>query len=262
MKKFLILVLAAITLFSLSGCIEVIEGVPQEEYDALKEKYDAVASERDTLLNVAPLETDANKESASCEHLSHETTIKEATCIEDGIETFTCLSCGYSHTKKIIGTHKWISATCATAKTCSVCQTIDGEPLGHQKENGKCNRCGTLITSMLYEDEIIKVTYRQAEKKETMVDAVQVFLHIENKTDETLIIQANVFSLNGYSFSNLISSDYILRNTIGQASVIILEFDFDAVDINNVFSVGAQLEVLTESFDRKATVEFNNVQVS
>lgn len=255
MKKFLILVLVVIMLSSLSGCIEVIEGVPQEEYDA-------IVSERDALLNVTPFETDANEESASCEHLSYETTIKEATCIEDGIETFACLSCGYSYTKKIVGTHKWASATCTTAKMCSVCQEIDGEPLGHQKENGKCNRCGTPITSMLYEDENIKVTYKKVEKKETMVDAVQVFLYIENKTNETLIIQANVFSLNGYSFSNLISSDYILKNTIGQASVIILEFDFEAVDINNIFSIGGRFEILTESFDTKATAEFNNIQIN
>lgn len=37
-------------LFSMSGCIEVVDGVSQEEYDALKEAYDEVVSERDALL--------------------------------------------------------------------------------------------------------------------------------------------------------------------------------------------------------------------
>lgn len=58
MKKVLLITLVVAMLFSLSSCIEIVEGVPQEEYDALLEKYNAVVSERDALLNGEPIETD------------------------------------------------------------------------------------------------------------------------------------------------------------------------------------------------------------
>lgn len=52
-----------------------------------------------------------------------------------------CLSaCGHSHT--------WIDATCTTAKTCSECGEVEGEPLGHDwiaatcTEPKTCSRCG------------------------------------------------------------------------------------------------------------------------
>lgn len=57
MKKVLLITLVVAMLFSLSSCIEVVEGVSQEEYDALLEKYNAVVSERDALLNGEPIET-------------------------------------------------------------------------------------------------------------------------------------------------------------------------------------------------------------
>ena len=49
MKKFLLVALLA---SMLTGCVTVTEGVPQEEYDALLEKYEAVVAERDALLGV------------------------------------------------------------------------------------------------------------------------------------------------------------------------------------------------------------------
>lgn len=48
MKK--VIALVAVVAVLLTGCVEVIEGVPQEEYDALKEAYDQVVAERDALL--------------------------------------------------------------------------------------------------------------------------------------------------------------------------------------------------------------------
>lgn len=50
MKKSLIAALL-VCASSLTGCITVTEGVSQEEYDALFEKYEAVVAERDALLN-------------------------------------------------------------------------------------------------------------------------------------------------------------------------------------------------------------------
>ena len=65
-----------------------------------------------------------------------------ATCNANAI----CSKCG----KEIVDTktaHNWSNADCFTAKTCSVCNTIEGEALGHTTENGVCERCGDEITS-------------------------------------------------------------------------------------------------------------------
>lgn len=62
MKRVWLIVLVVVMLFTLPSCIEIVEGVSQEEYDALKEAYDAVVSERDALLNGYPIETDATEE--------------------------------------------------------------------------------------------------------------------------------------------------------------------------------------------------------
>lgn len=43
--------------------------------------------------------------------------------------------------------HEWVEADCVTAKTCSVCEEVEGEPLGHSwqeatcEEAKQCERC-------------------------------------------------------------------------------------------------------------------------
>ena len=49
MKKVLICALVALMLFSFVGCVEFIEGIPEEEYDELKQKYDVLKEEYDEL---------------------------------------------------------------------------------------------------------------------------------------------------------------------------------------------------------------------
>lgn len=58
MKKFLLVALLA---SMLTGCVSVTEGVSQEEYDALLEKYEAVLAERDALLNGEVIEVEVEK---------------------------------------------------------------------------------------------------------------------------------------------------------------------------------------------------------
>lgn len=59
MKKFLLVALLA---SMMTGCVTVTEGVPQEEYDALLKKYEAVVAERDAPLGVEPsIETEQKK---------------------------------------------------------------------------------------------------------------------------------------------------------------------------------------------------------
>lgn len=215
MKKVLLITLVVAMLFSLSSCIEVVEGVPQEEYDALKEKYDAVVAERDALLNGWLIE---NTEITTAPEITHSPELETTIASESTNE----------------------------AKTTSVPETT-----GSVEKN-----------NLLYEDEKIKVTYRKVEKIRYVEDSIEIHMYIENKTDATLIIQADVISLNGYSFSDPTMSDNILAHTTGKAIAIITTFDFDAVDINNIFSVGGQLRVYEEDFQNVYTAIFNDIQVN
>ena len=58
--------------------------------------------------------------------------ISESTCVEEGVKERKCELCGEVKTVKLsLDSHKWKAATCTTAKTCKVCNLVDGEPLGH-----------------------------------------------------------------------------------------------------------------------------------
>ncbi len=50
-----------------------------------------------------------------------------------------CITCG-----SIVPSsgHSWVDATCSEPKTCSKCNTTEGDPLGHDMVNGICTRCG------------------------------------------------------------------------------------------------------------------------
>ena len=98
---------------------------------------------------------------------------KTATCTEPGVKVKTCKNCGSKIEEDIAAQHKWKDATCTTAKTCTVCNTKNGDPKGHKWKsatctapktcsscgetegkslghtsgsNGKCTRCGTKVT--------------------------------------------------------------------------------------------------------------------
>lgn len=76
-------------------------------------------------------------------------TVKEPTCSVEGKREREC-ECGEKETEtlKCIA-HTWKSATCTSAKACSVCGATEGSPLGHKWENATCTQpkrcsvCGT-----------------------------------------------------------------------------------------------------------------------
>ena len=58
--------------------------------------------------------------------------------------------------------HTWIEADCVTAKTCSTCLKVEGEPLGHDTngpatctEDEYCERCDTVLEERLGHTEVI-----------------------------------------------------------------------------------------------------------
>lgn len=65
------------------------------------------------------------------------------TCTEDAV----CNRCGKTITAP---GHTWVDATCTEPKTCSVCGITEGEPLGHDTDNGVCSRCGLEVYKTVY----------------------------------------------------------------------------------------------------------------
>ena len=68
---------------------------------------------------------------------------KEVTCTVDGSEARSC-ACGEKETRTISASHSWTEADCINAKTCKICNKAEGEALGHNFVNGKCNICNTI----------------------------------------------------------------------------------------------------------------------
>lgn len=80
----------------------------------------------------------------ACEHVYADTVKKEATCAEEGIKAFACDKCNDTYTEPIEKlAHTYADATCAAAKTCTICGVTEGQALGHSYAQGKCARCGT-----------------------------------------------------------------------------------------------------------------------
>jgi len=81
---------------------------------------------------------------------THTNTVVEgavaATCTSDGHTGKTrCTDCNtvIDEGQTIRATkHRWTAADCDTPKTCSVCKATEGEALGHNWVEGKCDRCG------------------------------------------------------------------------------------------------------------------------
>ena len=90
----------------------------------------------------------------------------DATCTEDGTKTAVCDNgCNSKSTVTDAGTagHKWVAATCTAPKTCSVCNTTEGNALGHDEvvdaevapsctttgltEGKHCSRCNTVLVA-------------------------------------------------------------------------------------------------------------------
>ena len=68
------------------------------------------------------------------------------TCTEQGFTTHTC-ECGDVKVDTYVNAtgHTWVAADCDTKRTCSVCGTTDGEPLGHSFTTYTSNNDATCL---------------------------------------------------------------------------------------------------------------------
>ena len=66
----------------------------------------------------------------------------KSTCTSEGTNKYQCNDCEKSYVEKVAATgHKWKEATCTQAQICTVCNTTQGESLGHSLSAGFCSRC-------------------------------------------------------------------------------------------------------------------------
>ena len=74
------------------------------------------------------------------------TVVSTPTCTAKGVTRYTCSECSASY---IIESepleHTIINETCTTPKTCTVCNSTFGSPLGHTIKLGMCERCNEFV---------------------------------------------------------------------------------------------------------------------
>lgn len=124
----------------------------------------------------------------------------EPTCTESGI----CTVC-----KKEIPAkgHDWSKATCTEPEKCKVCGQVQGEPLGHTTDIGKCGRCSEIFTKVLYEDENVKIICNDAAYYDYYQGHILLDVTIENKSDEDYTVSVTDESANKYLIDWLIYAD-------------------------------------------------------
>ena len=94
-----------------------------------------------------------------------------------------CGRCGQV-AQKGNASHDWREATCTASKTCTLCGTVQGQPLGHRYNQGACIVCGEaepgdvavpVITlkypTLSFKDEVLLNVYFEAANLEDVVEA-------------------------------------------------------------------------------------------
>lgn len=96
-----------------------------------------------------------DKPQNDCNHADEEWIVAtEAGCTTAGMRLIKCDKCGEKTEVIPAVGHKWEEATCLNAKTCSVCNKIEGEPLGHEyeasvKEAATCTTAGVILNACI-----------------------------------------------------------------------------------------------------------------
>lgn len=88
-----------------------------------------------------------------------------------------------------------------------------------------------------------------------------MYFYVENKTNKTLLIQADAISVNGYSHNDLTMSDPVLAQTIGIINLSVDDFNFSSININNIKTLGGQFNIIDDATWDSYDAIFTNVSV-
>lgn len=119
-----------------------------------------------------------------------------------------------------------------------------------------------MINTTVYEDSKVKIDFLRVEKYKYDDNEVKVYFDAKNKTNETITIQCDALSLNGYCFNYTIMSDDVSAGCIGTIDTTLKKFDFDLVNISNITTVGGQFRIISDTKSFKTyDALFTNVDV-
>lgn len=80
--------------------------------------------------------------------------------------------------------HEWVDANCDTPKTCSLCQEIEGEPLGHSWQDATCTAPKTCTACSLTEGDMLAHTPGE------MVTTIDYIQALESQTQSCTVCTA------------------------------------------------------------------------
>lgn len=146
---------------------------------------------------------DCEEVPSACDHLYALTEQTAPTCTENGKQIYSCVTCGNVYTEVIDAKgHIFSPATCHSPKTCLVCDTASGDPLGHHYIDGTCSRCGASDPSAPQKIPY-KVTIRSDKGKTIAGVTVKVFtngntLAASGKTNADGTVSMTLFAADSY----------------------------------------------------------------
>lgn len=150
-------------------------------------------------------------------------------------------------------THEWNPATCSQPKTCRLCGTTDGEPLGHQYENvtcadpGICHNCnqpGEYHLPHTPGTEIFNVDYIRGYEVIT-TSCTECGAELDRAETPVSLIKDNYYILNALEFLERLNSIY------GELGMT----DWEASIYNNGY--GTLCAMITHGNINYATITFN-----
>lgn len=168
MKKILIMIFAFMVVFLFSACKTV------NNSSGINNSSATIQNDIESTSKTSK-PTDNNKP-------AHTHTFSPATCTEPQI-----CSCGKTGSSEL--GHKWTSATCTIAKTCTRCKITSGEALGHNYENGICKICKSNDDSYIQYTVVYNANGGWGETKSSS--------HLYN---EARALSKNEFKRAGYTF--------------------------------------------------------------
>ena len=81
---------------------------------------------------------------ADCDHEYTLVSQIAPSCTAEGRMDYECHKCDHTYSQVLDATdHRYSNATCTEAQQCLLCDQKNGQPLGHQYQDGACSRCGS-----------------------------------------------------------------------------------------------------------------------
>ena len=132
--------------------------------------------------------------------------------------------------------HEWIEANCVQAKTCALCEKIDGEPLGHSWTDATCTTAQTCTRCAATEgaplphtlgEEVVSIEYLQGLQSITQ-NCTVCGAELSRSSNPISLIEDGLFVLNPRAF--IVRLNFVYQEMgLSDMEAGILEDDSDAL---------------------------------